>query len=375
MRKLRILHVIDKLSMDGVNPSSCAVLLTEWCHTLDSDRYDMDVCSLRQPDPAGAYLEEKGISVDYLGYGKISPGNINGIARLIKDKVYDIVHLHGYSAANFGRIAAKRMGIPNVVHEHAVLKVLPHQFIADKILSRVTDSAIAVSENVKEFMIKYRSIPSEKIRTIGNGIRLEKFDIYDSEFKRSKKSELGVSKNTRIVGSVTRFREEKGNEYLIRAVPSVLKAHEDTVFLLVGDGPQRQVLEGLVRELDIADKVRFLGFRSDVSQLLSVFDVQVIPSLTEGFPLCLVEAMAAGNPTVATAVGGMKSIGRDGESLMLVPPADTPALAKKIEYLLSDSEHANRLSKCARQESRRFSIEKCSSHIAQVYEDLTRGVS
>jgi len=364
---IKILHVIDKLSMDGKNPSSCAVLMGDWYESMDHENFEMSVCTLKDPDPAGQYLEDKGISVSYLGYGKISPANISGITRLIDSEKADIVHLHGYSAANFGRVAAKLRKIPNIVHEHAVLKVQPHQYIADKLLSGLTDTAIAVSGNVRDFMIKSRSVPASRVKVIGNGIKLGRFKRLDDTARESKRRELGLPDDSRVLGSITRLREEKGNEYMIRAVALVLEQVQDFTLLIVGDGPLREKLERLVSKLGIEQHVRFLGFRSDVPEFLSLFDIQVIPSLTEGFPLSLAEAMAAGNAVVATEVGGMKEIGRDGETVMFVQPSDPEDIAQKITTLLQDDELARRISNNAFEYSSVFGIEHCVEQLEQEY--------
>lgn len=369
---INILHIIDKLSMDGTNPSSCAVLMGDWFANMDSERFHMSVCTLRNPDLAGSYLEERGIKVYYLGYGKISPANITGISKLIETERADIVHLHGYSAANFGRIAARMKGVPNIVHEHAVLKVQPHQYIADKLLAKLTDVAIAVSGNVKEFMMRSRSIPKHKIRTIGNGIQLDKYKKIDEALKQQKRHELGIEDNVKIVGTVTRLREEKGNEYLIRALPMLLEQGVGFTLLIVGDGPLRDKLEDLVRDLGVESAVKFLGFRSDVPELLSLFDIQVIPSLTEGFPLCLAEAMAAENTIVASEVGGMKEIGRDGETVLFVPPKDPQALGEKIIYLLENTDIMASLSENAVKNSEIFSIKNSVMDLQQTYEEFAR---
>lgn len=370
MHKINILHVIDKLSMDGVNPSSCAVLLGDWAETLDPDRFEISVCTLRNPDPAGQYLEKRNVTVHYLGYGKMSPKNIGGISKFLKQGHIDIAHLHGYSAANFGRIAAKINGIPNIVHEHAVLKVLPHQYLADRLLSRFTDAAIAVSGNVMDFMVQKRSIPARNIRVIGNGINLSRYKDFDTSYKQNIITELGIKNGTKIAGTVTRLRKEKGNEYLIKAVPEILKQVPDFVLLIIGDGPLREHLQQMAIHLGVKDSVMFLGFRSDIPELLSLLDVQAIPSLTEGFPLCLAEAMAAGNAIVATEVGGMKEIGRDKITVLFVPPGDSASLANKIIYVLTNTETAARISQSAKNASSEFDINNCTSRLAKLYEEL-----
>ena len=369
---INVLHVIDKLSMDGTNPSSCAILLDEWISCLEPDRFNWAVCTLRNPDPAGKLLEKKGVRVYYFGYGKFSFKNITGILNLIEKEKADILHLHGYSAANFGRIAGRRKGIINVVHEHAVLRTLPHQYMADLILRNYTDAGIAVSESVKDFMIASRSIPPKKIRVIWNGINIDKFKKSDHKDIKKKRQELGIPENVHIVGTITRLRKEKGTEYFIKAVPSILGEFSDVYFLIVGDGSLRTQLESLTMELNISDKVRFLGFRNDIVELLSLFDINVIPSLTEGFPLSLVEAMALGNVIVATEVGGMKEIAEDGKNVLFVHPKNPLEIGEKVKLLLRNTKLSETLSISAKLLSKEFSIEKSIDFIDELYLKLLR---
>lgn len=306
----------------------------------------------------------------YLGYGKMSPKNIRGISRLIKTEHIDIVHLQGYSAANFGRLAARKRGIPNIIHEHAVLKVQPHQYVADKLLSRMTDTAIAVSGNVKDFMVNKRSISAGIIQVIGNGIDLGRDKDHTKSISQEKRKELGIGKNIQVGGTVTRLREEKGNEYLIKAVPTILEGVPNFVLLVIGDGPLKERLQQMVKELDVGDAIKFLGFRSDVPELLSMLDVQIIPSLTEGFPLSLAEAMATGNAIVATEVGGMKEIGKDNDTVLFVPPKDPDSLAEKTIAVLQNEELKIKLSDSAKAASTEFSIQRSAAQLARVYEGL-----
>jgi glycosyltransferase involved in cell wall biosynthesis len=369
---INVLHVIDKLSMDGVNPSSCAILLDEWISCLESARFNWIVCTLRKHDPAGKLLEKKGIRVYYLEFGKFSFKNIKGIIKLLEKEKVDILHLHGYSAANFGRIASRKTGVINVVHEHAVLRTLPHQYIADLILRNFTDIGVAVSENVRDFMIRSRSIPSKRITVIRNGINIDKFRKSDDKTIEKKRRELEVPESVRIIGTVTRLRKEKGVEYFIKAMPYILKEFPDVNFLIVGDGALRTQLESLARNLSISEKIRFLGFRSDIVELLSIFDINVIPSLTEGFPLSLVEAMALGNPIVATEVGGMKEIAKDGENVLFVPPKNPLEIGEKVNFLLKNPMLSERLSISAKQLSKEFSIEKSTKLIEELYINLLK---
>ena len=366
-RPISVLHVIDKLSMDGVNPSSCAILLGEWFSHLNREQFYFGVCSLRNPDPSGEYLEKKGVSVHYLDHGKFSVKNITGITNLIKQNKVDIVHLHGYSSANFGRIAARRKGILNIVHEHAVLKVLPHQYMADLLLRRYTDAAVAVSGNVRDFMIKARSIPESKISIIWNGIRNDKFKKSDQTDIKMKRLELGIPEEHHVVGTVTRLRKEKGNEYFIKSASHILREVPNVFFLIVGDGPQRFKLGELAKTQNLSKNMKFLGYRTDIVELLSILDVNVIPSLSEGFPLSLVEAMSVGNAIVATEVGGMKEIAENGKNILFVPPKNPIEIAEKVVFFLRNGSYAAELSEAAKKMSNKLSISENVNLLSQLY--------
>ncbi len=370
---IRILHVIDKFTMDGVNPSSCSRLFAEWIPQHDPAGFQVEVAGLRPADAAGRYLEAQGIKVHYISEGKFSPKNISAIARLARSGRFDLLHLHGYSSANFGRIAARRLGIPSVMHEHAVLKVLPHQFVIDWLLRGKTDVAVAVSQAVKQFLIKGRSVPEEKIRVIWNGVRLSAFQQVDPEKVAAFRKSYRLPAQARLVGTVTRLREEKGNAYFIEAAAQIASQAPNVYFILIGDGPLRAQLEQQAERLGIANRVIFTGFVADIPPALAALDVVVIPSLREGFGLALAEAMAAAKPVVASHVGGLAELATHEENALLVPPADATALARAILRLLKEGTLAQRLAQKAAEQSQRFSIETNVKALEQLYEELVAG--
>ena len=371
-RRCRVLHVIDKLSMDGVNPSSCALSLIEWVAHRDRERFDVMVASLRPLDPAGRHLEDQGVRVFYLTHGKYSFANVGALATLVRRERIDLLHFHGYAAANFGRLAARRTGAPAVMHEHAVLSVLPHQFAMDWLLRHKTDVAVAVSEAVREFLVRGRAVPRGKTRVVWNGVSLDLFRGVDPAEVRRRRREFGFDDHQEIVGTITRLREEKGNRYFIEAVPRILREISDARFLVVGDGPLRTELGALARRLGLADRLHFAGFRSDIPVVLGVLDVAVMASLTEGFPVALVEAMAAGKPIVATAVGGISEIIRHEGNGLLIPPADPAALAAAIVRTLGDRVLRARLGRAARERSQAFSIQRTVAALQAIYAELLR---
>ncbi|MDZ7262167.1 MAG: glycosyltransferase [candidate division KSB1 bacterium] len=372
--KINVLHVIDKFSMDGVNPSSCSHLFLEWVPRFDPSRFNIFVCGLKRPEPAGRWLENQGIKVFYLHKGKFSLSSVSALIELIEREKIDLLHLHGYSSANFGRIAARKKGIPAIVHEHAILKVLPHQFVMDFLLRNKTDAAVAVSGAVKEFMSRGRSIPEDKITIISNGINLEQFQPAEAATVLAKKQELGIPPDYKVVGTITRLREEKGNQYLLEAAARVVRKFPNIKFVIVGDGPLRGELEVYAQQQGISNSVIFTGFCNNVPLMLSVFDIKVIASLREGFCLALLEAMAMGKAIVSTNVGGIPEIAEDGKTALLVPPADAGALAEKILELLYHEDKARQLAREAKVASQQYSIENNVRALEKLYLQLLNHV-
>ena len=170
---INILLVTDKLSVGDSTIHGVTRLFSWWIPRFDKSRYDVSVCSLRKRDKAGEYLERIGIKVFYLGKGKFDPFTLPSLIRIVRNERVDILHLHGYGAWTFGRLAGVLCNIPAVVHEHMVDYNIPvYQRVADRILSRTTTKAIAVSNAVKDFMIRYRSMAENCLKVVTNGIPL-----------------------------------------------------------------------------------------------------------------------------------------------------------------------------------------------------------
>ncbi len=371
-KKYNVLHVIDKFSMDGVNPSSCAYLIRDWYRYADKDIFNVSACGIKQPEPAAKIFEQAGMACFFLGNGKYTPRNISGLERLIEENNIHLIHLHGYSSANFGRIAARRAGVPNIVHEHAVLRILPHQYTADFILRHLTDSAVAVSKAVKDFMEKGRHIPAEKIEIIWNGINLDFFKKSSLQAVRTLKNKLSIAEDAYLLGAVTRFRGEKGNAFLIRAMPRVVERFPQTVLLLAGEGPLREELTALVHNLDMQNHIRFVGFREDIVDFMSMVDQVVIPSRIEGFGLVMAEAMSVGTPVVSTDVGGLREIATHGVDAWFVPADDPCAMADGILQLAGDPKLASKLAENALKARQRFGIQTNVAQLEDLYKKLLK---
>jgi glycosyltransferase involved in cell wall biosynthesis len=247
-----------------------------------------------------------------------------------------------------------------------------YQRFADRLLAKLTPfaCAIVVSEAVKEECLRNRAIHPNKIIILPNGIPLEHFKQLSHAECQALKRHWDIPVNSQIVGTITRFHEEKGNRYLLEAAVEVLKVFPNTRFILAGDGPLLGQLKEFARQLEIERNAVFTGFQTDVVGILSLFDIMVIASTAEGHPQALLEAMAMGKAVVATEVGGIKEILIDKKTGVLVPPRDPHALAEQITFLLRNSMTKAHLEAEANKKSRSYSLAVHVEDLERVYKKL-----
>jgi glycosyltransferase involved in cell wall biosynthesis len=371
MSKINILHIIDKFSMDGQNIHGVTRVLSWWIPRFNKERYNLIVCGLKHPDPASRALEDLGLKVLYLGRGKLNPITAIDLLKVIKKEKIDILHLHGYGACNFGRIAAIISKTPALLHEHAAFPRVPlHQVMADYILAKFISETVANCSSVAEFCIKKRSIPSENVKVIFNGIPLDEFKMASHEDIEKEKQRLNIPPDYKIVGTVARLHEQKGINYFIEAMPEVLNSCPKTKFLIVGDGHLRGELEERCKQLNLQHHVVFTGQRKDIPLILSLLDIKVISSVYEGTTLTVFETMAVGKPIISTDVDGLREVIEDGKTALVVPPKDVKVLAQKIIYLLKNKEEAERLGANAREEGKKYDIDSSVRKIEKLYDKL-----
>ncbi len=229
---------------------------------------------------------------------------------------------------------------------------------------------MAVSSDVAADMLRHR-IPQDKMVIIDNGIDFTRFDdIVDGNAARGA---LGIPENAKIIGTIGGLKPAKGHEYLLRSTANILRTHKDVKLLIVGDGPLRHYLDELAHNLGIDNSVLLTGYRKDVPELLSAMDMFVLPSLTEGLPIVVLEAMAANRPVIATAVGAIPKIITDNETGFLVPPSDVSALEAAISSLIDDGANARRVAVAGSAKVRReFSSERMCRRYLDVYGQVLR---
>ncbi len=375
MNKIRVLQVCDHLGWEGSRMHGVKRLFAWMIPRFDPSRFDVSLVSLRKKDLSEETLDALGIDITYLEKGKFDPSTLPALLRIIDRKQIDVLHLHGYGATTFGRIAAAIRGMPAILHEHANLTDTPwFQKVADVALERYTDIAIAVSRSTADFVIQARKVQPEKVKVVYLGAPHEEFSRPRSpEEIADARRQLGIAEGDFAIGTITRLHDSKGNSYLVEAARLVVDRKPNARFFLVGEGPLRESLEAQARSLGLGERFVFVGFAKDVAAVLSAFDLSVFPSLWEGTPLTAFEALDAGKPIVSTDADGLLDILTNGRDARIVPKRDANALASAILDLMDRPEERARLAEAARRTAERYDITAFVRKMEQLYVLLCDG--
>lgn len=347
-RAIRLLEVVTRMDVGGV-PSHVLLLLEGLCRR----GYRVTLACAHCTPAHRAALEALGVEVLHIELRRLlSPvADMQALAalyRLIRREEFDIVHTHMSKAALLGGLAGRLAGAPVVVNTaHNLGSIaLPKAWLRalfrvyDKLLlSITTDTVVTVTDHVRAEVVARRIVGPSRVRAIPNGLRARP-PVGEGEAGAARNAllaDIGAGPQTLVLGSVARLVWFKGLDALIAALPSVVRACPQVRLVLVGDGPMRAELAQQATALGVHDRVSFLGERQDVERLLPAFDVFTLPSVSEGMPMTILEAMHACRPVVATSVGGVPEVVADGVTGLLVAPRDPAALAAALIRLLGDA--------------------------------------
>jgi glycosyltransferase involved in cell wall biosynthesis len=380
-RTTRVVRLFSRLNIGG--PSVHVILLTAG---LREKGYDTRLIVGREAPSEGNLLEmarEMGIRVEQLGgLGRdIRPFadvvTLWQLYRTIRDSRPSIVHTHTAKAGVLGRLAARLAGVPIVVHTYHghVLRgyfgPLKTWFFRrlEAMLNRITDVPITVSAALRDELAAIGVAPWNKIRVVPLGLDLARFA--KSVPRGALRPACGASAEDPLIGIVGRLVPIKDVDCFLEAAARVRRARPQARFVIVGDGELRPELEGKTTALGLKPAVTFLGWRKDLEAVYADLDVVVNSSRNEGTPVALIEAMAAGRPVVATAVGGTSDLLGDGTRGLLVPARDPDALGAAILETLDNSEEASRRCHVARQYVlAHHSIDRLLRDIDELYREL-----
>jgi glycosyltransferase involved in cell wall biosynthesis len=280
--------------------------------------------------------KEAGIKVQIFPCrGRFDRRTISSIRSAISSEQPNILHSHGYKSNFYAWKALSGWNMPWIVTNHGKrvgMKLKVYNWLNIFFMKKAA-KIVAVSQVLADEMIK-QGISSTKIVVIDNGVDLQRFT--DLRENNDLRKSFGLNGKNKIIGTVGSMTEEKGHIYLIEAASKVVDAYPECRFLIVGDGGQRQFLEEKTAELGLNDKVIFTGSRRDVPEILSMLDIFVFPSLKEGLPMAVLEAMASKIPVVATSVGGIPKVLENGISGIIIQPKDSQSIADAIMRIIKN---------------------------------------
>jgi glycosyltransferase involved in cell wall biosynthesis len=381
--KIKILRVIARLNIGG--PAIHVVLLSAG---MDRVRFESLLVSGSENPGEGSMLDyalshgvQPAIVPEIVGEFSLGPREIRALVRLyrlMRQERPHVVHTHTAKAGFVGRLAARLARVPVVVHTfHGHVLRGYYGPCKTQLLRRMerglaclTDCIITVSEQVKRDLVTYGVAAADRIQVISLGLELDPF-LESGPYRGAFRRELQLNGVERLVGIVGRIFPIKNHHLFLEAAALVAREEPAARFVIVGDGTLRPALERQAQETGIADRVIFTGWRRDLPGIYADLDVLAVTSNNEGTPVSAIEAMAAGCPVVATNVGGLPDLIREGETGYLVPPGDAPAVATALLRVLHQPEMARCMGETARRAAReRFSAQRLITDMEQLYLEL-----
>jgi glycosyltransferase involved in cell wall biosynthesis len=375
--KTKVAFIASTLVVGGAEN----VLLNLLNH-LPPEKFETKTYLLREPGPSGETLIRTGADCEYgLGRHRAHPMNLVRLAARLKAFSPDVVFtLDHHNAMFWGRLASLIAGVPRrVAVSHSTGRMgSERSFTAlDRLLMRQTDTVVALSDAHTEYLRKVEGIEAGKIVIIENGVDIGRYSCVDERLVARLRSDLGIGDTERVVAMVAAIRPEKAHDALLEAARSLGAERSDLElkYLVVGDGPARSQLESTRSRFGLDDQMLFLGSRDDIPEILALADVLVLPShaAVETLPLVVLEAMAAGVPVVASAVGSVPDIIEDGWNGKLIAPADAVGLSKAICHIVDNRQETEQLIANARETVQsRYSVEQMVAKYQELFERLAR---
>lgn len=354
-------------------------LLYEFIARADRSRFRIAVCCLKP----GGYFKQKIAALGIPFHDDLLRHRFDALAfreleRVIRSEKTEIVETFAHpNTVIFSFLARLRALVDRVVVSyHAVGTDARGPVVRPYLrpILRRMDAHIAVAEVQKRQLVEREGLPEENVRVIYNGVDTRAFRPPGAGERAAVRRTFGLSEADVVLMSVGSLKPVKGIDLLLRSVAPVMRTHAQAELVVVGDGPDRGALQLLARELDIADRVQFVGLRADVDALLRAADALVLSSRSEALPTVLLEAMATGLPIVATNVGGVPEIVNAERSGLLVAPEDAAALASALARVVADEALRRTMGTRGREivESR-FRIESMCEKRMALFEELLAG--
>lgn len=353
-RRIKVCHITTRFLAGGGTRR-----ITHLLNGLDRKRFDADLIVGRDVcSPQLAKLNAVDVieldslvrSINLL----LDTKTLIGLYNLLRAQHYDIVHTHHAKAGVLGRFASKLAGIPVLIHTlhgstfHSSFKPLVRHcnILLERVLGKFTNHYVSVGYDLVNSYLSCGIGEADKYTVIRSGMALCEFFVageLDASKVQAKREELGLGRSDIVIGMVARFVEGKGHEFAIEAAEAVVRQHPRARFLYIGEGPLQSSYERMVVDKGIGDRIVFGGYREDIAEVISTFDVFLYTSLWEGLAQVLVQAAAVGKPIVTFQVDGAREVVQEGVNGFIVPLKDVRRLVEKLDYLLTDLNRAREM--------------------------------
>jgi glycosyltransferase involved in cell wall biosynthesis len=370
MRRIPVAYVVNSLNAGGTEKLVVEMALAY------SETFDMQVYCLDEPGLWASRLGEAGIPVRGLGRRPgIDPTVALELARGFRAAGTRIVHAHQCTAWFYAALSRLMFPAPRLIlQEHGRFWPEPdrprRRLLNRVLINRLTHRFVAVSRDIAERLVRYEGVPGPLIEVIHNGV--SRPDRFDADEARALRKALGIAPDEFVVGTVGRLDPIKNLPMLVRAIDAASRVHGRVRGLVVGEGPERARVEGLLRDCGLSDRILLAGHRDDARRLVGCMDLFALTSYSEGTSVALLEAMSAAVPVAVTAVGGNPEVVVDGETGWLIPSDDAQALADVIGAAMSRPDLRRRLGEGGRS---RFHAEFDMTRMLAAYRDMYVGLA
>jgi sugar transferase (PEP-CTERM/EpsH1 system associated) len=371
---LRVMHVVHGLGKAG-RTGGMEYGVIKLANAVDRARVRPAICSTRRADPEIAKLVAPDVPVyECDGREGNDPRLVLWLRRVFRQFGPHIVHTHAWGTLCEGWSAARLASVPLIIHgEHGTIQDRLYQRWVQRFMWNRVDQVLSVSSQLAARLSNEVGFDPRRIRTIRNGVSLERFGrVSRAQARRA----LGLSDDCVAIGTVGRLVEVKDHRTLLASFERVAREEPRTLLLLAGDGPLGPSLRAQAEAMKLDGRVRFLGHRADIEQVLAALDVFVLSSHSEGLSNTILEAMASGVPVVATRVGGADELVVHDQTGLLVPARNQEALAAAMSRLTSSIDTRRRMGAASRHRAHaEFSLARMVRNYEELYAGLARRLS
>jgi glycosyltransferase involved in cell wall biosynthesis len=360
---IRVLHVIDHLDLGGAQTA-----LLDMLRHRDRSAFDVEVAVMHGRGPFAEALEELGIKVHSLAREKWPPAYVTEFVRLLRNANFQIVHFHLQGANWIAKPLAALVGQRvRIAHDHTSGDLRfrgAGSLLPDASSHLLSSRIIAVSKGVRDFLTRWEAVPADLIELVPNGVDEEIFHPCTEEQKRTARSRLSIPQEAFVTGGIGRLAQEKNFALL----PRLATLHPDIVFVIAGSGPERDRIAALASELGVDSHLRLLGTILDRGYFYHALDAFILPSLYEGLPMAILEAMSSGVPVISSRLEGISAVITEENEGLLAQPGDVADFSRQLRRLKGSPELGGQLAQAARAKAlNEFSASVSARRIESIY--------